>query len=257
LWSLLRGKGSQIVVGAASREQAATLPASWLTPEGLAEQNDAVHELAWQRYHLNVWTGGEAPWILLDEWDQNAGEPEIEGEGYKVIGIDAAVSSDTAALALVRRDPEEIYHVVWRVWTPTKRDKVPLADVEAVTREWAKRHQVDAIVYDPRFFEHAAQNLEDEGLPVREWTYKRNAAAAGTLHEIVSHGRLRHGGADLPRQHALAAEIRSREFGEVIYKTRSREHIDCLMALCYAADMAAALKPKRQSIYETRNLAGA
>jgi phage terminase large subunit-like protein len=228
-----------------------------LTPEGLAEQNDAVHELAWQRYHLNVWTGGEAPWILLDEWDQNAGEPEIEGEGYKVIGIDAAVSSDTAALALVRRDPEEIYHVVWRVWTPTKRDKVPLADVEAVAREWAKRHQVDAIVYDPRFFEHAAQNLEDEGLPVREWTYKRNAAAAGTLHEIVSHGRLRHGGADLPRQHALAAEIRSREFGEVIYKTRSREHIDCLMALCYAADMAAALKPKRQSIYETRNLAGA
>lgn len=75
LWSLLRGKGSQIVVGAASREQAATLPASWLTPEGLAEQNDAVHELAWQRYHLNVWTGGEAPWILPDEWDRTRVSP--------------------------------------------------------------------------------------------------------------------------------------------------------------------------------------
>ncbi len=174
-----------------------------------------------------------------------------------MIGIDAAVASDTAALALVRRDPDDVYHVIWRVWEPTKRDKVPLADVEAVTREWARRYKVDAVVYDPRFFEHAAQNLEDEGLPVKEWTYKRNAAAAGTLHEIVSHGRLRHGGADLPRRHALAAEIRDREFGQVISKTKSREHIDCLMALAYAVDEAAALKEKRESVYETRGLVGA
>ena len=75
---------------------------------------------------------------------------------------------------------------------------MPLADVEAVAREWAQQHQVDAVVYDPRYFEHAAQNLEDEGVPLKAWRYKRNATAAGTLHEIVSHKRLRHGGADLP-----------------------------------------------------------
>ena len=248
-WALPEGGDSDSVEAALTCN-----PASWLTAEGLTEQRDAVHTLAWQRYHLNVWTGGEAPWILADEWDANSGEPVLTGPGFRVIGIDAAVSSDTAALALVRRDPGDIYHAIWRVWEPTKRDKVPLADVEAVTREWAKGHDVDAIVYDPRFFEHAAQNLEDEGLPVKEWTYKRNAAAAGTLHEIVSHGRLRHGGADLPRRHALAAEIRDREFGQVISKTKSREHIDCLMALAYAVDEAAALKEKRESVYETRGL---
>ena len=69
-------------------------PASWLRPDGLAEQRDAVRELAWQRYHLNVWTGGGRPGSPCDQWDANAGEPELEGEGFKVIGIDAAVSSD-------------------------------------------------------------------------------------------------------------------------------------------------------------------
>jgi phage terminase large subunit-like protein len=229
-------------------------PASWITREGLAEQRQAVHDLAWRRYHLNVWTGGEAPWILPDEWDANDGTPDIDGPGVKVIGVDAAVSSDTAALALVRKDPEDIFHVVWRVWVPSRRDRVPLADVEEVCREWAQRHQVHAVVYDPRFFEHAAQNLQDQGVPVKEWRYQRNATGASTLHELVSHRRLRHGGADLPRRHALAAEVRDREFGQVISKTKSREHIDSLMALMYAADEAAAAKPPRESVYGQRGL---
>jgi hypothetical protein len=38
-------------------------PASWVTMDGLREQREAVHELAFARYHANVWTGGEAPWI--------------------------------------------------------------------------------------------------------------------------------------------------------------------------------------------------
>ncbi len=227
-------------------------PASWITLEGLREQREAVHELAFRRFHANVWTGGEAPWILADEWDACDGEPELDGPGMKVIGIDAAVSSDTCALALVRKEPDEIFHVVWRIWTPTQRDRVPLADVEEVCREWAQAHQVDAIVYDPRFFERSAQVLEDEGFNVVEWTYKRNASAAGTLHEIISHERLRHGGADLPRRHALAAEVRDREFGQVISKTKSREHIDALMALCYAVDLASSMPPPRVSVYESR-----
>ena len=131
---------------------------------------------------------------------------------------------------------------------------MPLADVEAVAREWAQQHQVDAVVYDPRFFEHAAQNLEDEGLPLKAWRYTRNATAAGTLHEIVSHKRLRHGGADLPRRHALAAEVRDREFGQVISKTKSREHIDALMALAYAVDEAASMGAPKRSVYADRDL---
>jgi phage terminase large subunit-like protein len=121
-----------------------------------------------------------------------------------------------------------------------------------VVADWAQRWQVDVVVYDERYFEHAAQNLEDAGVPVKAWRYQRNATAASKLHELISHGHLRHGGADLPRQHALAAEVRDREFGQVISKTKSREHIDCLMALAYAVDELAAMREPPVSLYEER-----
>jgi phage terminase large subunit-like protein len=158
-------------------------PRQAITVEALGEHRRVLHEHAFRRLHCNQHLPGSAAYIAAVEWDRCDGEPEIEGDGFKVIGVDAAISSDTAALALVRLAPDGIYHVIWRVWVPTKRDKVPLADVEAVAREWAQEHRVDAVVYDPRFFEHAAQNLEDAGVPVKAFTYKRNAGAAGTLHE--------------------------------------------------------------------------
>jgi phage terminase large subunit-like protein len=231
-------------------------PASWLTVEGLAEQKEAVHPLAWQRYHLNVWTGGESPWILPDEWGANAGKPEIHDGDRVVVGVDASVIHDTTAVCVVRK-VGEVFHAIWRVWVPSEGREVPLADVESYVRELVGHYAVETIVYDRAYFSQAAQNLEAEGAPVMEWAYGRNAAAAATLHEIVVHGRLRHGGADLPRRHALAAEVKQREFGEVISKQASREPIDCLMALAYAVSVAAASKPPARSIYETEDLATA
>lgn len=90
--------------------------------------------------------------------------------------------------------------------------------------------------------------------PVKQWRYVRNAAAASTPHELIVNGRLRHGGAEVPREHALNAEVREREFGVVISKTKSREKIDALMALAYATDEASAMKPPATSVYERRGL---
>jgi|Tabmets5t2r1_1033131.scaffolds.fasta_scaffold15839_3 phage terminase large subunit-like protein len=91
-------------------------------------------------------------------------------------------------------------------------------------------------------------------MPIKEWRYNRNAEAARALHEIVVHRRLHHGGADLPRRHALAAEVKEREFGLVISKQASREPIDCLMALAYAVHEAAEMKPEGRSVYEDHDL---
>src|SRR5262245_35249779 len=108
-------------------------PASWLTREGLAEQKEAVHPLAWQRYHLNVWTGGEAPWILPDVWDSNAGEPEIPDGARVVVGVDASVVHDTTAVCTVH-EVDGVFHALWRVWVPSEGREVPLADVESYVR---------------------------------------------------------------------------------------------------------------------------
>ena len=131
---------------------------------------------------------------------------------------------------------------------------MPLADVESVAQEWAQREKVDVVVYDPRFAEGIAQNLEDNGVPVKPWVFKRNAGAAAAFLEIVKGGRLRHGGADLPRRHALAAEVRDREYGQVVSKMKSRAHTDALMAALYAVAELAATKERRVSVYEDRDL---
>jgi phage terminase large subunit-like protein len=213
-------------------------PASWITVEGLAEQREAVHELAFARYHANVWTGGEAPWILADMWDACAAAPVIE-----------------AAVVVVRRDEREQFHALWRVWEPSRGQEVPLAEAESFVRDLAGHFRVLAVVHDPHYFWHARQRLEDEGVPMVEWQHRRMASATRTLHEIVAHKRLRHGDDPVARQHALAAEVKEREYGLILSKTATREPIDCLSALAMAVDLAASIEPPRDSVYEKRFLA--
>lgn len=233
------------------------VPASWISPEQIADQREALREPQFRRLVANQWVTGDEAFISAEEWDACAGEPILEGPGMRVIGVDAAVASDTAAICLARRDPDDVYHCLWRLWTPTRRDKIQLADVEAVTRDWADRFNVDAIVFDPRFFIHAAQSMEDAGYPTKEWKYGRNSAGAATLGDVIKNGRLRHGGADVPREHALNAEVRERDYGLVISKSKSRDKIDALMAAVYAIDEAAGMSEPRKSVYESRGLVSA
>ncbi len=83
-----------------------------------------------------------------------------------------------------------------------------------------------------------------------EWPYVRMASATATLREIVVHGRLRHGGDDIARRHALAAEVKEREHGLIISKRASREQIDALVALAMAIEIAAGLPEPRESEYD-------
>ena len=252
-WALPEGGDSDSIEAAKTCN-----PASWLTAEGLTEQRDAVHDprlAALPPERLDRGRGAVDPGRRVGRERRRAGPrrsrlPGDRDRRRRRLAIPPRSRSFAAipTTSITRSGGSGSRPSATRCRSPTSRPSP--ASGPAATRS-------TPIVYDPRFFEHAAQNLEDEGLPVKEWTYKRNAAAAGTLHEIVSHGRLRHGGADLPRRHALAAEIRDREFGQVISKTKSREHIDCLMALAYAVDEAAALKEKPVSVYETRGLVSA
>lgn len=89
-----------------------------------------------------------------------------------------------------------------------------------------------------------------------EWAYAREAGATRTLHEAISHGRLRHGGDDMARRHALAAEVREREHGLTISKRATRDPIDALVALAMALDVASGLEPPKTSVYDRRFLEG-
>jgi phage terminase large subunit-like protein len=260
--ALTRAVGDNLAMLAWELPQGATIndmaavkkcnPASWVTVDGLREQREAVHELAFARYHANVWTGGEAPWILADMWDGCAAAPVIEADHNVVVGVDASIRHDTTAVVVVRRDEREQFHALWRVWEPTRGQEVPLAEVESFVRDLAGHFRVLAVVHDPHYFWHARQRLEDEGIPMVEWQHRRMASATRTLHEVVAHERLRHGGDPVARQHALAAEVKEREFGLILSKTATKEPIDSLSALAMAVEWAASIEPPKKSVYEQR-----
>jgi phage terminase large subunit-like protein len=149
-----------------------------------------------------------------------------------------------------------VFHALWRTWTPTAGREVSLSEVEGFVRDLAAHFRVEAVVHDPHYFWHAGQRLEDEGIPMLEWQHARMAAATKTLHEVVAHGRLRHGGDELARRHALVAEVREREYGLTISKRASRDPIDCLVALAMAVEWAMSIKPPAVSVYTKRFLAG-
>ncbi len=66
-------------------------PASWVTIDGLSEQRDAVHPLAFKRFHCNTWTGGQSPFITADEWDRCNAQPDVPQGAEVVLGVDASI----------------------------------------------------------------------------------------------------------------------------------------------------------------------
>jgi phage terminase large subunit-like protein len=231
-------------------------PASWIDEQALEEQREAVHEIAFRRYHANQWVAAQAPWITGDVWDKGNGKPEIPAPSDLILGVDAAIVHDSTCVATVRRDSDGVYHAEFRVWTPTRGQEVQMEDVMDFIRAQGERHNVQAVVYDPQFMHHAAQKLESEGMVVVKWP-QNNALmvpATRTLHEAVVHGKLRHGGDPVARSHALAAEVWETERGIRIKKTASRGRIDCVVALAMAVEWASRQEDKPHSIYEQRGL---
>ena len=231
-------------------------PASWLSAEALAEQREAVHELAFRRYHANQWVQAEAPWIAAQAWDACSAKPEIpDGASEVVLGVDAAIRHDSSAVATVWKDPAGIFHASFEVWTPTPERDVELELVVEHIRRQARRYRVRGVAFDPYFLWHAAQRLEAEGIAMVEWKQDnaRMVPATQTLYETIVHQRLRHGGHEVARAHALAAEVRETERGLRIRKS-GKERNDAVVALAMAVEWASRQAEPRESVYETRGL---
>src|SRR5215211_1120609 len=67
---------------------AAANPASWITAEGLEQQRQALPDLAFRRYHANLWTAAETSWLPAGAWQACIGEPHFT-EGERIwVGVD-------------------------------------------------------------------------------------------------------------------------------------------------------------------------
>lgn len=172
-----------------------------------------------------VWEGLTSPWPFED------GAPVW-------VGVDVALRHDTSAVVAMQRRPDGRYHAVCRVWVPTDDRPVDVTDVMQYLRELADRYCVEAVSFDPRFFDVPAKMLSDEGLPLVEipQSVERMTAACGGLYELIMRGGLTHDGDEAFATQVLNAVPRFTDRGFTLQKSKSRGKIDAAVALALAFD---------------------
>ena len=79
-------------------------PASWIAEDGLREQREAVHELAFRRYHCDQWTAAEAYWLPPGAWQACADIFDIEPGERVFLGVDIGGERAASAIAIVTED---------------------------------------------------------------------------------------------------------------------------------------------------------
>jgi phage terminase large subunit-like protein len=215
-----------------------------------------MHESEFRRWHLGQWTAGEEAWINAPLWDSCAEKPSLDTAEPTILGVDAAIRHDTFAVATVQKH-KDTYHAEFKIWEPAPGKEVQIELVVEFIREQCRKLNVTGVCFDPYFMHHAAQILENEGVPMYEWKQDnaRMVPATRTLHEAVVNQKLRHGGDMTARSHALAAGVYETERGLRIKKTAGSGPNDAVVALAMAVEWASRQDPvPRKSVYDTQDL---
>ena len=220
-------------------------PFSAITVDTLREKFEAPAMTLnhWMRMTCNrpiqdseSWLGGDGPKLwesLLDPWDF------VDG-AVTYVGVDVALKHDTTAVVAVQKRPDDRYHAKCRIWYPADMRPIDVTDVMQYIRELDKKYKVEAIAFDPRFFDVPAKMLEDEGLRVIEvpQDIDRMTPAYGSLYETIERKGLSH---DDDRPFAiqvLSGVARYTDRGFTLAKSKSRGKIDAAVALALAVDQA-------------------
>ena len=220
-----------------------------ITPEG----HFRIFRLGQQHEGVDSWLGGSgrAVWEgLTSPWDMVEGAPTW-------VGVDIALKRDTSAVVWVQRRPDGRFHAACRIWTPTPDRPVDTTDVMAHLRDLDALYDLQAVSFDPRFFDVPAKYLSDEGLPMVEvpQSIERMSGACGALYEAIALGQMTHDGDPAFAQQVLDAVARVNERGFTLSKGKSRGHIDAAIALALALDRARVVpEAPVTSVYESRGV---
>jgi phage terminase large subunit-like protein len=203
------------------------------TPEG----HFRIFRLGQWYEGVDAWLGpsGRALWDALEQ-------PMEPVDGAQTwIGVDVGIKRDSTAVVMVQRRPDNGKLHAWlRLWVPTNDQPVDVTDVMGHLRDYAARYSVEAISYDPRFFDVPAKMLSDEGLALVEipQSVERMTQICGSLLEVIKRGDLQHNADAAFATHVLNAVARLNERGFTLQKSKSRGRIDGVIALALAVDRA-------------------
>ena len=203
-----------------------------LTPEG-----------HFRVFRLGQWFDGVDSWLGPNGrilWDGLSAMYDFEPARPTWVGIDVGIKRDSTAVVAVQRDDAGQLHALARFWVPRVDEPVDVTDVMEYIRELARAYEVQAVSYDPRFFDVPAKMLSDEGLLMLEvpQSVERMTTVCGDLLELIKRGEIHHNGDPLLSIHVLNAVPRFNERGFTLQKSKSRGRIDGCIALSLAVDQA-------------------
>jgi phage terminase large subunit-like protein len=189
----------------------------------------------WVDTPLESWLGEDAHKVweaLRDPWEFVPGAPTW-------VGVDIALKHDTSAVVAIQRRDEK-YHAKARIFTPTPDRPVDATDVMQYLRELDGLYSLQAVSYDPRFFDVPAKYLTDERLPMVEFPQHidRMTPAVGGCYKAIRSALITHDGDEEFTRQVLNAVPRFNERGFTLAKSKSRGHIDAAVAMTLAHERA-------------------
>ncbi len=208
-------------------------PASWISLEGLAEQREAVQDIAFRRFHANQWTASGQHWLPIGAW-QACADPtaKIDPAERIFVGVDVGGERSASAVVWVTED--------LRVDCAVFHGNEAVLECAAKVRELAGDYRVVEVVADPWRFQQSMLELAERGIPVTEFPQSnaRMGPASERLHAAIVERRLRHPDNPALNAHVRQAVARDTPRGWRIDKLKSRDQIDGVVALAMAVEAA-------------------
>ena len=188
----------------------------------------------WYDAGIDSWLGDDARAV----WEGLTNPWEFVDDARTWVGVDIALKHDTSAVVALQQRDDGRYHAIARIWRPSEDQPVDVTDVMQHLRELDERYEVEAVSFDPRFFDVPAKMLGDEGLSMIEipQSTERMTMAVGGLYAAVMGGQVTHDGDDAFASHVVNAAPRHNDRGFTLAKSKSKGKIDAAIALALAYD---------------------
>jgi phage terminase large subunit-like protein len=193
------------------------------------------------RYFHNLWTPTGESWLPTGAWDACKGGLVVDPSLPTWVGVDMALTRDSAAIITVQKRADGKLQAAAKVWYPDG-GLIDQAEADDYLRATCATHNVAWVAADEAWWPTLGE-LEREGLPIFRMPQQgRNMIVAYTLtyRAIVEQLLVHDGSPDFADQIASAVP-NSTDRGWTLRKGKHKKRIDCAPAL--AGAMFASTQP--------------
>ncbi|KAB2852966.1 MAG: hypothetical protein F9K46_18735, partial [Anaerolineae bacterium] len=197
-----------------------------------------------QRLHYNRWVSSQNAFVPIELWDGLTLSAEERQPFLRlpvVIGVDAAVSSDSTAAVAVTIYQDTVIELETRIFLPPKDGKMDYHQtLKPALQSMFQRYGVVCVAYDMHQLHDFMTQLSKSytGIPFYAFGQGPERLKADTeLLYRINQRRLRHSGNAELRQHIQNADAKEELNGEAIriVKRKASKKIDGAVALSMAA----------------------